>query len=325
MSYAYTSNFGKHIEDLFIQKRSVGFKYNTTAEYYFNVFDHFCKEYFPHDDILSRDIVMKWAERKQGESPVTHRIRLSLIRQFCKYMLSQGIAGTYVLPVRLGAKIVRRVPHFFTSKELQAFFSSIDNLPISNDRPGQHLIFPVLFRSIYCCGLRPFEARLLQYENVDLKKGVFTIRCSKGAMDRIILLSEDMLFLSRIYNERISLIFPQRRFFFPKDKVTPYEQQSLIRVFKESWMRAGLEDSPGTKPHIYDLRHHFALTNLNRWVSLGEDFNAKLPYLSRYMGHTGIESTDYYLHFVPEFFPVFKEKTQSTFNKLIPEVLYEKA
>ncbi|GAH77176.1 unnamed protein product, partial [marine sediment metagenome] len=33
---------------------------------------------------------------------------------------------------------------------------------------------------------------------------------------------------------------------------------------------------------------------------------------------------DYYLHFVPEFFPVFKEKTRETFDDLVPEVDYEK-
>jgi hypothetical protein len=39
----------------------------------------------------------------------------------------------------------------------------------------------------------------------------------------------------------------------------------------------------------------------------------------RYMGHTGIESTYYYLHLIPDFFPQYSELTTST-EELIPEV-----
>jgi integrase/recombinase XerD len=70
------------------------------------------------------------------------------------------------------------------------------------------------------------------------------------------------------------------------------------------------------------LRHHFAWTNLNRWVQEGADVNVMLPYLMRYMGHSHIKSTLYYFHFVPEFFGTFAEKTKSL-ESLLPEVPYE--
>jgi hypothetical protein len=40
------------------------------------------------------------------------------------------------------------------------------------------------------------------------------------------------------------------------------------------------------------------------------------------MGHSCIESTDYYLHLVPEFFQTFSEKVRIT-ETVIPEVNYE--
>ena len=70
-------------------------------------------------------------------------------------------------------------------------------------------------------------------------------------------------------------------------------------------------------------RHHFALSNLNRWATDGVDVNSMLPYLSRYMGHSCIESTDYYLHLVPEFFHTFSEKVRPT-ETLLPELDYDK-
>jgi len=53
----------------------------------------------------------------------------------------------------------------------------------------------------------------------------------------------------------------------------------------------------------------------------GVDVNSVLPYLSRYMGHASIQSTDYYLHLVPEFFHTFRERVKNT-GDLLPEVEY---
>ena len=43
---------------------------------------------------------------------------------------------------------------------------------------------PVLFRTIYACGLRASEARLLRFGDVDVETGVLTIRDGKGGKDR---------------------------------------------------------------------------------------------------------------------------------------------
>jgi integrase/recombinase XerD len=59
------------------------------------------------------------------------------------------------------------------------------------------------------------------------------------------------------------------------------------------------------------------------WVQEGKDLNAWLPYLSMYLGHTHLKETDYYLHFVPESFPLFREKTREKCEQLIPEVNHE--
>jgi integrase len=77
-------------------------------------------------------------------------------------------------------------------------------------------------------------------------------------------------------------------------------------------------DSP-VKPRAYDFRHHFAYANLNRWAQEGKDVNVMLAYLMRYMGHSTIESTLYYFHFVPEFFGAFIEMTQKL-ESILPEV-----
>jgi len=55
----------------------------------------------------------------------------------------------------------------------------------------------------------------------------------------------------------------------------------------------------------------------------GKDINAYLPYLSMYLGHVNQIDTDYYLHLVPEFYPVFREKAGRISDDILPEVDYE--
>ena len=323
MTYSYSSNFKPFIEGLVQQKNAVGINYES-AEYYLSNFDRFCRDQFPDETILSRHFVMQWAERKPTEASTTHRIRLTSIRGLAKYMIGLGIDDAYVIPERLGGKITRRVPHFFTKEELHAFFSASDRLKPDSNAMARHLVLPVIFRVIYCCGLRSCEARLLRVEDINLYAGKLTIRASKGPKYRIVMLADDVLQLCRTYHERVSCILPDRIYFFPTDVTGCYKSTSLMIAFTKIWKQAGLETYSGSKPHIQDLRHNFALVNLNNWVKAGENFNTKLPYLSRFMGHANLKSTDYYLHFVPEFFPVFKEKTRETFDDLVPEVDYEK-
>ena len=47
--------------------------------------------------------------------------------------------------------------------------------------------------------------------------------------------------------------------------------------------------------------------------------DAMLPYLMRYMGHSSLESTYYYIHLIPDFFPMYQEMAVPT-EELLPEV-----
>ena len=70
----------------------------------------------------------------------------------------------------------------------------------------------------------------------------------------------------------------------------------------------------------YELRHHYAIMNINRWVDLGFDFDDKLVFLSKSMGHTMLESTKYYYSIVPGLSQILKDQTEEGFDWIIPEV-----
>ena len=63
----------------------------------------------------------------------------------------------------------RYVPHIYTDQELAALFAQTDRCHYDSQVPFRHLVMPVLFRTIYACGLRASEARLLRFGDVDLE------------------------------------------------------------------------------------------------------------------------------------------------------------
>lgn len=216
------------------------------------------------------------------------------------------------------------MPHIFTSQELSDFFKAVDACEASPFSTGRHLVIPVFFRLLYCCGLRSSEARLLQVSDVNLETGTVFIRESKGHKDRIIYLSDDMLHLCTIYDEKIQFYYPNRMAFFPNQKGSFYNRSLVGHWFHLFWDNLSVaKTSTGNPPRVHDFRHTFSVNRMNQWVKEGKDINAYLPYLSMYLGHANQADTNYYLHLVPEFFPVFRDKSSGICESLLPEVDYE--
>ena len=319
MNTSFSGHFKSHIESLIEQKNAIGYPYATSARI-LKAFDLFCMTHYPEETVLTKEIAMHWAEKKPREHVNYLARRITPIRQLAKHMMGLGIQA-YIIPPGNPRKQIRYVPHIFTDQELRAFFAETDRCPVSLYSPARHFVIPVFFRVLYCCGLRHSEARLLNIEDVDLENGKLTIRQSKGDKDRNVIMSKELLPLCRIYHDKVRRILPDRIGFFPNRDGKHYSMSTIDRWFHLFWDQTEAAHlSPGSRPRVHDFRHTFAVKRLNLWVKEGKDLNAFLPYLSMYLGHAHLTETDYYLHFVPEFFPLFKEKTRETCAGLIPEV-----
>lgn len=322
MKYPYYGNFRSYIEGLVEQKQSLGYPYVSSGRI-LRMFDEYCIEHFPNERTLTSDIAMGWASLRKNEHPNGLLRRVTPVRQLAKYMNSIGV-DAYVVPSNIPKRQIRYLPHIFTSRELTVFFKAIDTCQPSPFSQGRHLVLPVFFRLLYCCGLRSSEARLLHVSDVDLGTGTVFIRESKGHKDRIIYLPDDMHHLCEVYNERIRFLYPNRIAFFPNQKGGFYNRTMVDYWFHLFWDNLAVSKTcKGNSPRVHDFRHTFSVNRLNQWVKEGKDINAYLPYLSMFLGHANQADTDYYLHLVPEFFPVFREKSSRISESLLPEVDYE--
>jgi integrase/recombinase XerD len=134
------------LKGLIEQKRSIGYPYDTSAQG-LKAFGVFCLDNYPDETVLTKEIAMHWAEKRQDEHVNSLLRRITPIRQLAKYMNSIGIEA-YVIPSGIPGKLIRYVPHIFTDQELRAFFAEIDRCPVIRVVLPGILSFPYFFG---CC------------------------------------------------------------------------------------------------------------------------------------------------------------------------------
>lgn len=257
-----------------------------------------------------------------SDSPGTLYTTVCVLREFSRFLRVRGCDDAFIVPPKAVSQPVPEPPYFFTEEEVVAFFEKLDAIEPHTSFKGRELVFPSLFRLLYCCGLRCKEARTLECANVHLNELYIDIIQSKGPKNRRIFISKELADYLSEYDRNISMLFPDRKYFFPHGD-SCYRSSAVSNNFRRYWLLAFPNFEMGTRPRAYDFRHHFAWANLNRWAAEGLDVNAMLPYLMRYMGHQTVKETLYYFHFVPEFFPTYRDLS-SSLEDIIPEVPDEK-
>ena len=319
VTHEFTSNFAARIQGFILQKHALGHPYGMNTLLLWQ-FDKMCRERFPMESRLTKDICMAWAVRKASESNNSFRRRLGPLREFARYLNRAGETA-FVLPLDFARKGPRYVPHIYTEAEIASIWRVADEIEQKRaDSPVRHLVIPTFLRLLYCCGLRPGEARNLRLENVDLERGRLEIMESKGLKNRHVWMADDMAERCRNYNSQVERIIPKREVFFPNNKGQVYGTSYIDTTFRNIRAKAGIQQAGEHPPRLYDFRHTFATHRLYQWMREGKDISAVLPYLSVYMGHSQISDTHYYIHLVPGMVETMSGVDFSAFSDLLPEV-----
>jgi len=303
-------------EYVFYRKASDRWNESSSSEAALLIFDRYCLKEYPDSVKLSQDMADKWCEKRYTENNNSCRSRIYPIVGLIRYMRQRGKTDI-TIPAIPRKQPGTYIPHAFTFEELNNFFQACDNLSggFAPQQRNRKITVPVFFRLLYSSGIRTTEARLLRVKDVDLNNGILTVHYSKGYNGHFIALHDTMLEPMRKYDTAISKIFPCRTYFFPAGKDKYHTRAWVQDNFRKLW-----NEKNTSYATAYELRHHYAIENINRWTDEGLDFHAKLLYLSKSMGHSVIESTKYYYSLVPDFADILREKTGDSFNNIIPEV-----
>lgn len=313
----FISNLAPLITGFIEFKNALGIQYKTATSH-LKQLDKYNYEHGNHS-VLTKEVTEGWAMHRATKSITGDRSWISPIREFGRYIKSMGMANAYVLDNRFTIQRYHAEVYLMADNEIQTFFKECDSFVLRHKSPGRAYVFPALYRFLFCCGARCAEARNLRCKDVHFEKGYVDILQAKAHRDRRLFLSDELIAYLKDYDRAINLCFPSREYFFPGGHGDICSSTAVSANFRNIWLSAGLKRDGKVKPRAYDFRHHFACANIMRWSVEGKDIHAMLPYLMRYMGHSSLESTYYYIHLIPDFFPQYAVLTATT-EDLIPEV-----
>lgn len=302
-------------------KRSMGYKVGEPALYNLRYMDDFFKKYNMAELTLTKEMVKDYTARRGNEAVKTQHMRMSLIRQFAMFMNSIGY-DFYIHPKELIPISKTFTPYIFTHDEIHRILKVVDHLAPTPWSVHYHLIYPMLFRMLYGCGLRINEALSLKTTDVDLKSGVLTVTKAKLNTSRLVPMSESLADYCKIYVKKMDLDMNGTGYYYPSRDQGKYNRTPIYVKIKQFMKEANIFSDGSVGPRVHDLRHTFAVHSLEKMVAEGMDIYCALPILSTYLGHRGIESTEGYLRLTEEAYSGIINSMVPLYESVFPEVTF---
>lgn len=229
-------------------------------------------------DILFEDVIDHLgALRAAGMSPRSIARHLSAIRRFHQFLVEEGLCETDVTGTAEAPHLMQRLPHYLSSREVEALISAPDPAAPQGVRDG------AMLELFYACGLRISELAALPVKHVSIEEGVLRIH-GKGDKPRLTP-------LGRQASERLRAWLAVRMQWARRDEavfISPkgkrLSRTTIWRLVKRYARDAGITQN--VTPHM--LRHSFATHLL--------DNGADLRAVQEMLGHADIGTTQIYTH-----------------------------
>lgn len=321
---SFWSVFAPYINDFIGLKRSLGYKYEEEERILY-AFDRFILDQNYNRLGLTKEITDKWANRRHNEAKLTIYSKVKLIKQLAEYIRDQGIK-TYVpqLPKYPGCTFI---PYIYSHEEMIAIFRACDSLKMRcKNVYSCLLIMPCLLRLLYGTGIRISEALSLKNKDVNISGRYLILTDTKNGKDRLVPMSNSLTAVCNDYLEYRNKL-PVNEL---KRKDGPFLVSLNGGVCKHAavyhWFRKVLEIASipftGNRkgPRIHDIRHTFACHSFLKLSDEGLDLYCSWPYLSTYLGHQSLESTEQYIRLTSQMYPELLRETDGLYVDIIPDI-----
>jgi len=263
--------------------------------------DRFLAGELQSGETITRDVAERWIKSLESLSVGTRINRISVLRQFCLY-LAHFDPRTCIVHRSFFPRRTRPVPHIYSRKEVRQIIAAARRIgPRGSLRPT---VVATLVGLLYTTGLRIGEALRLTLADVDLKRGVLSVRETKFKKSRYVPLSSSAVVQLEAYRRQrrnAGMSLSSDTPFFVNRRGKRFGQTAFTTVFLKIIRELGIRGPKGQAgPRVHDFRHSFAVSRLLAWYREGVNLSAKLPLLSTYLGHTTVSCTEVYLHATAE-------------------------
>lgn len=226
----------------------------------------------------------------QGLSSTTRARRLSAIRQFYRFVFSEGLRSDDPGAGLSGPRRARSLP---TTLSMAQVDSLLERARLDAEQKPGALRMYCLLQLLYATGLRVSELVSLPVASVRGHPSMILVR-GKGDRERMVPLSDparatlaEWLSIRDAEDERVKA---SSTFLFPsRGKLGHLTRNAFFLSLKELAVRAGI-DPTGVSPHT--IRHAFATHLLEN--------GADLRVIQMLLGHADISTTEIYTHVLDE-------------------------
>ena len=314
----FSSNFAPLLQSFIDEKNFLGYKYESEC-HRLQHFDRYCLK-TGQPAILNKVLVEGYLTPDANRSAKTMLNMIGLLRQFAFYLQRNG-HDAYVFPTELFPKEEHLyTPYIFTRDEIASFLEAAEKINPNGEFPTRHMVLPLLFRTLYCCGLRISEALDLTIDNIDFENGILVLKNTKDYRDRLIPLSSDLQQRYQVYRQQLHSGDTGDSYFFQSDYEKQYSRVAVATNFRKLLWECGISYGGRKKgPHLHSLRHTFSVHCLQQAMARGQDLKEFLPVLSAYLGHKTFQGTQKYLHLTAELYPDILSRIEEYCSDIIPE------
>jgi integrase/recombinase XerD len=321
----FWSIYAPYIREFIDFKRSLGYKYGEQERILSN-FDKFILEHGITCIGLAKEVSDKWSERHNNESELTRYGRLVCINQFSAHLRSLGIKSYLPqLPKYPGCTFI---PYIYSYDEMNAMFKACDSLRLRQRNMSSSLfIMPCLLRLLYATGIRIGEALFLKNKDVNINDKCLTLRETKNGKDRLVPFTDSLANVFTDYLEHrnqlpIVDIDSEDSPFFVSLNGSCCQYASVYDWFRKILDRAGIPFTGNRHgPRVHNVRHSFACHSFIKLSDEGMDLYCSWPYLSAYLGHQSLESTEQYVRLTAQMYPELLKDTDRLYVNVLPNII----
>lgn len=235
-------------------------------------------------DEAGEDDLRAYLQSLRKTSPRTQARRLSALKQYYKFLCSEGLRAADPTRNLDAPKLPRNLPKYLSEAEVEALLQTVATYP---GLEGVRL--KAMLELLYASGLRVTELVSLPLTALLFERGLVQVR-GKGGKERMVPLGDPAVAALRAWLQARKIWLGTERssnYLFPSPRSwqKPLTRQRFFQLIKEIAVGAGL-DPVRLSPHV--LRHAFATHLL--------EHGADLRSVQTMLGHADIATTQIYTH-----------------------------
>ncbi|MGV6862267.1 MAG: tyrosine-type recombinase/integrase [Putridiphycobacter sp.] len=214
------------------------------------------------------------------------------LKLFCDYLRQSGRLMIAYPDLTQEKKEDNKI-EVLTQKDIKSLFEATELLTTKPELELLQARDKAIIAILYFCGLRRTEAVSLNFEDVNLDTATVHVKHGKGYKERLVPIHPNNIkYLENyMYDSRIALTKDrQENAFFLSMRKTRMTGQSMLVRLKQMQHLSDNQSLKSKNITLHTLRHSIATHLLQNGMSLEQ--------ISRFLGHSSLESTQIYTHLI---------------------------